>query len=139
MRARPALAPALLLIAGTLGCSSSDTLATSGCDPLVPEQCGFPFPSNVWLVDDPTTPTGHHVQFGPKTLPPQRNKRTDPTPWRASDGFSPGQAALTYLPGASASGLPDENHLRSRSRRSRRPSCSTPPAGSCCRTSPRST
>ncbi|MGZ3426254.1 MAG: hypothetical protein ACXVCV_06370, partial [Polyangia bacterium] len=95
-----------------LGCSSTpDTLATTGCDPLVPEQCGFPFPSSVWLVDDAATPTGHHVLFGKQTLPQQRSKLTDPTPWTASDGFSPGQTALTYLPGATATGLADENHL----------------------------
>ncbi|MGZ3439543.1 MAG: hypothetical protein ACXVDD_08500, partial [Polyangia bacterium] len=62
-----------------LGCSSTpDTLATTGCDPLVPEQCGFPFPSSVWLVDDAATPTGHHVLFGKQTLPQQRSKLTDP-------------------------------------------------------------
>lgn len=101
-----------VLLACAAGCSSSkDSLATTGCDPLVPEQCGFPFPSNVWLVDDPTTPTGHHVQFGPQTLPGQRRQPTDPTPWTRSDGFSPGMTLLTYLAGATATGLPDENHL----------------------------
>ena len=106
---------ALVLLAASLGlfgCSSStDALATTGCDPLVPDVCGLPFPSNAWLVDDPATPTGHHVQFGPETLPPQRSNATDPTPWTKSDGFSPGMTALTYLPGATATGLPDENHL----------------------------
>src|SRR5579862_3339244 len=95
-------------------CSSApptDTLATDGCDPLVPQQCGLPFPSNVWLADDATTPTGHHVQFGPKTLPTQGGNPTDPAPWTRSDGFSPGMASLAFLPGASPTGLPDENHL----------------------------
>ena len=65
MRALELLAASL----GLFGCSSStDTLATTGCDPLVPDVCGLPFPSNAWLVDDPATPTGHHVQFGPQTL-----------------------------------------------------------------------
>src|SRR5436309_3389627 len=68
----------------------TDTLATDGCDPLVPDACGFPFPSNVWLVDDPKTPTGKHVQFGPKTLPEHAHQPTDPAPWTASDGFSAG-------------------------------------------------
>src|ERR1041385_1541323 len=42
---------------------------TTDCDPLVPTYCGFPFPSNVWLVDDPATPTGKHIAFGATTLP----------------------------------------------------------------------
>ena len=101
-----------LTIVCAAGCSSTpDSLQTTGCDPLVPDVCGFPFPSNVWLVDDAKTTTGHHVQFGTQTLPPQRNKATDPTPWTKSDGFSPGMTILTHLPGASATGLADENHL----------------------------
>ena len=72
-----------------------DILATTGCDPIVPDPCGFPFPSNVWLVADPKTATGHHVQFGPQTLPRVSQKQVDPTPWTGSDGFSPGMTLLT--------------------------------------------
>ena len=112
MAMRAAVGLACALLASALGCSSTpDALATTGCDPLVPDVCGFPFPSNAWLVDDPKTVTGHHVQFGAQTLPMQRNTPTDPTPWTKSDGFSPGMTILTYLPGATATGLPDENHL----------------------------
>ena len=87
MRAHLGLVATLGLWAA-LGCSSSspDALATTGCDPLVPDVCGFPFPSNVWLVDDPKTPTGHHVLFGAQTLPLQHNTLTDPAPWTGSDG-----------------------------------------------------
>jgi hypothetical protein len=103
----------LVALASVAACSSAstDTLATTGCDPLVPQQCGFPFPSNAYLVDDPKTVTGHHVQFGPQTIPPQGGVATDPSPWSALDGFSPGMTLLTFLPGASSTGLPDENHL----------------------------
>ena len=102
---------ALLFLAACSSGPTTDTLTTTGCDPLVPQQCGFPFPSNVWLVDDAKTPTGHHVQFGAQTLPQQGYKPTDPAPWAASDGFSPGMTVLTLLPGATATGLADENHL----------------------------
>src|SRR6476619_1495878 len=105
MRASHCLVVAALMCGA---CSSTpDSLATDGCDPLVPDVCGFPFPSNAWLVDDAKTPTGHHVQFGKKTLPPQRNKPTDPTPWTKSDGFSPGMTLVTLLRGASGTGLAD--------------------------------
>ncbi len=114
MRASLLYIPALLLLACTNSMDEPDlpdTLAATGCDPLVPSHCGFPFPSNIWLVDDAKTPTGHHVQFGPQTLPQQVQKTIDPKPWTGSDGFSPGMNILTHLPGATAAGLPDENHL----------------------------
>lgn len=91
--------------------SLPDSLAATGCDPLVPGHCGFPFPSNVWLVDDDKTPTGHHVQFGPQTLPLQVHRPIDTRPWTTADGFSPGMTVLTQLVGATVSGLPDENSL----------------------------
>jgi hypothetical protein len=105
--------PLLLASLALAACSgaTTDTLATSGCDPLVPEQCGFPLPSNAYLVDDPQTPTGHRVQLGPRTLPAQGGVATDPAPWGKADGFSPGMTVLAYLPGATSTGLPDENSL----------------------------
>ena len=82
-------------------------LLAADCDPLVPTQCGFPFPSSVWLRDDPSTVTGKRVSFGETTLPTySAGGRVDRTLWDASDGFSPGQPALTHLPGATATGLP---------------------------------
>ncbi len=32
------------------------------CDPLVPSFCGFPFPSDVYAIDDDTTVTGKRVE-----------------------------------------------------------------------------
>lgn len=90
---------------------STDTLATDGCDPLVPQECGFPFPSNAYLIDDGATVTGHRVHLGAKTLPQVGNTPSDPSPWNQLDGFSPGQTILTFLPGATSTGLADENHL----------------------------
>lgn len=39
------------------------------CDPLVPTQCGFPFPSNVYLVDDAEMPGGKRVDFARTAMP----------------------------------------------------------------------
>jgi hypothetical protein len=80
----------------------------SDCDPLVPTYCGFPFPSNVWLVDDPKTATGKHVAFGKRTLPYSTAKKvqTNPEVWTLSDGFSPGVGIMTHFPGATVAGLP---------------------------------
>ncbi|KPK16047.1 MAG: hypothetical protein AMJ62_07115 [Myxococcales bacterium SG8_38] len=64
------------------------------CDPLVPEFCGYPFPSNVYAVEDPSTPTGRRVSFGTEFM-----LGNDPAPWAKSDGFSAGSPLMTFLPG----------------------------------------
>lgn len=79
------------------------------CEPLVPEYCALPFPSNYWLADDETTRTGHRVAFGPTSLP--RSGRgfstyINPAPINERDGFSLNGTLLAYLPGATATGLP---------------------------------
>lgn len=80
---------------------------TLSCDPLVPEYCAHPFPSNVFTQADPATPTGRRVVLAQETMPTSYyGVQGDPTPWSRSDGFSPGAAIMAYLPGASAAGLP---------------------------------
>jgi len=82
-------------------------LLTLDCDPMVPQECGFPFPSSVWTMPDSTMATGVHVYFGPKTLPNSvKNQRVSSSMFATRDGFSPGATILTYLPGATATGLP---------------------------------
>jgi hypothetical protein len=89
-------------------------LLGSDCDPLTPTQCGYPFPSSVYLADDPSTPTGKRVAFGATTLPSYTGgARVDRTVWNDSDGFSPGQPALLYLPGATVTGLPTQDTIES--------------------------
>jgi hypothetical protein len=99
---------ALLAVVCFGACSSAPdpVPVADGCDPLVPEHCGFPFPNDLWRDS-----TGH-VVFGANTIPaPALGKQLDARflSWR--DGFSPGELAMTYLAGATATGLPDENHL----------------------------
>lgn len=77
------------------------------CDPLVPTKCGYPFPSNVYTIDAPETPTGRRVQLDDAMLPVASNGgRATGTPWSKSDGFSAGGTLLTHLPGATTAGLP---------------------------------
>src|SRR4051812_23249522 len=87
---------------------TADLLGGKDCDSLVPTQCGYPFPSNVYLVDDAKTATKKHVEFRATTLPIVgiTEEHTNPAPWKRSDGFSPGQAPLAHLPGATVTGLP---------------------------------
>ncbi len=87
-------------------------LLGADCDPLVPTQCGYPFPSNVWLEDEASTATGKRVMFGKTTLPVAAGHGPmDPKWWATSDGFSPGQPALTHLPGATTTGLPTQDSI----------------------------
>jgi len=90
------LVSALLISACTETSSSAPiTYPLLDCDPLVPEFCGYPFPSNVYTVEDSDTDTGRRVSFGDEFL-----RNNDSLPWDYSDGFSAGSPILTYLPGA---------------------------------------
>ncbi len=79
---------------GSGGDMGSITYPLLDCDPLVPEVCAYPFPSNVYSVEDTSTPTGRRVAFDSKLL-----FDNDPAPWDASDGFSTGSPLMTFLPG----------------------------------------
>lgn len=81
------------------------------CDPLVPYHCGFPFPSNTALVDDPTTVTKKRVALKATTLPKHKGKDTNPAAWADLDGFSPSQSLITLLPYATTTGLPTQDDL----------------------------
>lgn len=105
----------LALCSSFVGCggdesgeSTSGPLLDGDCDPLVPEHCGLPFPSNVYLAKDESglNPSGMSVRFGAKTLPATLGQYPlDPKHFYGSDGFSPGQAAMTHLLGATDKGL----------------------------------
>jgi hypothetical protein len=81
------------------------------CDVLVPEHCGFPFPSNTALVDDATTKTGKRVKLKQGALPLHNGIPTDPKTWNDHDGFSPNQTIITLLPYATTVGLPTQDDL----------------------------
>jgi len=100
----------------TGGCDfpAGGALAGNDCDPMVPDECGFPFPSNAYLVATAGSPTGGLVQFGASTLPVNHHGAPapiDPTAWADSDGFSPIPTILTDLQGATTTGLPTEDTL----------------------------
>jgi len=81
------------------------------CDPVVPTKCGYPFPSNVFTVDAPETPTGRRVRIDDATLPAAANGvKSSGAPWSKADGFSASATLLTHLPGAIGTGLPTVDH-----------------------------
>lgn len=103
-----AVAAAMCL--GLPGCGDDDggdRTAAAECDPLAPSYCGFPYPNDHWTVADPDTPTGKRLAL-PEAIMPETvtGKRSDPAPFNVADGFSPGIAAMTHMPGATTEGLP---------------------------------
>jgi len=110
----------VLVALALVGCSSAEgeqippqpevglPLLGSDCDPLVQTYCGLPFPSDVYLLADPTglNPSGKSVRFGARTLPARSldGAAMPPALFHDHDGFSPGQAPMTYLPYASDEG-----------------------------------
>jgi hypothetical protein len=81
-----------------------------GCDPTDPALCMLPFPNDRFSVADPATESGRRVALPLFGMPRNgtdlsasslggEGKPADPTEWNRSDGFSPGQAVLTLVPG----------------------------------------
>jgi hypothetical protein len=95
---------------GGSGGGTGGPLLDGDCDPLVPSHCGYPFPSNVYLLDDAATVTGKHVEFGPTTIVAKSGSYVPPDVFRLSDGFSASAAPMTHMPGATVAGLatPDD-------------------------------
>jgi hypothetical protein len=70
------------------------------CDPIDPAVCLQPFPNDYFTVSDPSTTTGRRLNLPLSGMP--RNvagKPIDPTDMNRSDGFSPGEAIVTRVPG----------------------------------------
>jgi hypothetical protein len=111
---------ALLLstVTALAACSSTSDqaagpLLAADCDPLG-VHCGFPFPSDAYLLDDPdgTNPSGKSVRFGATTLPKIfGGKRIDAADYYELDGWSVASSPMTYMPGATATGLADPTML----------------------------
>jgi hypothetical protein len=94
------------------GSGGAPSWPTVECDVLVPSHCGYPFPSNVRTVDDPSTPTGRRLSYSAAAIPAAKNGAVSlPDPINVADGFSPSGALLALLPGATALGLPRPDQI----------------------------
>jgi hypothetical protein len=74
--------------------------AHGSCDFLDTAKCLYPFPNDYFTVRDRATDTDRRVQLSADAMP--RNAAgvpIDPTEWNRNDGFSPGSAILTVVPG----------------------------------------
>ncbi|MDQ3759775.1 MAG: hypothetical protein M3331_07530, partial [Actinomycetota bacterium] len=70
------------------------------CDPLDPAICLQPFPNDHFTVADTSTDTGKRIAFDERSMPANKaGVRIRPVEHNRSDGFSPGQAIVTRVPG----------------------------------------
>ncbi len=80
-------------------CGLSIPSAGPRCDFLIDEHCLLPYPSSVFLEEDPSTPTGLRIHYDGGALPTNAfGKTIDPTDWNTLDGFSPGPVVVTLFP-----------------------------------------
>ena len=82
-------------VAGNLACGDTEVQVEplelpEGCQPLLAGlECGLPFPSNHFLVDDETMPSGKRVDMGESAIPTNhKGELADIFQWRQADGFS---------------------------------------------------
>lgn len=78
------------------------------CEPLVPEVCAYPFPSDYFLRDG-------RIMFGPTTLPRTATGMTHHLPpdiLASRDGFSVNAALLAFFPDATQTGLPRPDSIQ---------------------------
>jgi hypothetical protein len=72
----------------------------AGCDFLDARKCLYPFPNDLFTVEDATTDTGRRVEFLPSAMPVNVDGVVmDPAEWNRNDGFSPGSPLITFVPG----------------------------------------
>ena len=70
------------------------------CEALDPARCLLPWPSDTFTTADPSTPTGLRLDLPVQGMPRNVTGRPiDPTEWNRNDGFSPGTAIMTMVPG----------------------------------------
>ena len=86
-------------------CAEKDPVAVDlpdgkTCDQLDPAVCLQPFPSNRFTVRTKKTDTGRRVAFPADAMPATRSgTRVKTAAYRGNDGFSPGSALITRVPG----------------------------------------
>lgn len=97
----------IVIVFSSAACSSAAAPSTrpAGCQVLAAEpECFLPFPSDHFLVEDPSLPSGHRVEIAPNVslFSEVSGKNADPNSRRAVDGFSP-MATIVATLGSPAS------------------------------------
>ncbi len=98
----------------SLVCLALSSAVVAGCDPepdpivvnidawcegSTPLHCMLPWPSDRWLIDDPTTDTGKRLNLSSAAIPLNTDAdEFDVSAYNIYDGFSPATAMLTVFP-----------------------------------------
>ncbi len=98
--ASAALTLLLLIPAGASAKRIAGVDVRPGCDFTDPAVCQFPWPNNLFTKRDRSTDTGLRLRLVRSAMPRNKSgKPIDPTDMNRADGFSPGSAMLTKVPG----------------------------------------
>ena len=98
--AAAALTLLLLIPAGASAKRIAGVDVKPGCDFTDPAVCQFPWPNNLFTKRDKGTVTGLRLALKKSAMPRNKDgKPIDPTDMNRADGFSPGSAMLTKVPG----------------------------------------
>ena len=108
--ATDAIPAATSTITSTVTTAAADTNRDQSlaCDPLDDRACLLPWPNDAFTVADDATVTGRRLDIRLDSTPSNaQSVPIDPTDQNRADGFSPGSAVLTLVPGLSieASGI----------------------------------
>jgi hypothetical protein len=68
------------------------------CEFLIAEKCLLPYPSTVFLREDPSTRTGLRLAYPRQAMPANKDGLPiDPAEWNTLDGFSPGPVIEAFF------------------------------------------
>jgi hypothetical protein len=98
--ASAALTLLLLIPAGASAKRIAGVDVRPGCDFTDPAVCQFPWPNNLFTKRDKRADTGLQLHLAKSAMPRNKNgKPINPADMNRADGFSPGSAMLTKVPG----------------------------------------
>ncbi|HEU4979088.1 MAG TPA: hypothetical protein VFT42_09365 [Solirubrobacteraceae bacterium] len=84
----------------------------SGCDPIDPSECLYPWPNDHFTRHDARTDTGRRLALTLGEMPKNAaGKPIDPSAYDRNDGFSPGTLMITRVPGLDTQAAFDANDL----------------------------
>jgi hypothetical protein len=79
------------------------------CDPLMPQICSLPWPSNLFLRSDQERVTGYTLTFDHSSLPQNSfGNHIDPEPLKRMDGYGLGTPIMVTFPNIDTAAMPSE-------------------------------
>jgi hypothetical protein len=106
---------AFALLAGLIiptAAQAQGATPSSNCDFTDPAVCLYPWPNDYFTKHDSSTDTGRRLDIARSSMPQNKDGvAVDPTDMNRADGFSPGSALLTKIPGLDNPAAAAASHL----------------------------